>query len=100
MKITPSQFSAFFKAKGATEICPFCGQDSWSVPSSGHETKIYEEDEVMNLSETKLLLTNGPQNLNSTVYIPTIALSCSNCGFVRLQHLIVLQQWLDQDDKK
>jgi len=101
MKITPRQFSEYFKAKGASEHCPFCSKDMWSLPALSDDPKTYGEDEIMEVHESHIgLFKPGEHNVFGGPYVPVLAVTCMNCGFVRYQHMFPIQHWLEESGAK
>jgi hypothetical protein len=98
MKITPSQFDAYFKDKEASDECPFCKNKQWSVPALGEEPHTYLPDETMDVHESWIPLVPNAIGMISTSgpYIPVVTLTCAKCGFVRQQHVILLKMWLEK----
>lgn len=68
--------TVFEKTGPAT--CPFCTNDKWLVESSGDG----KADPVFVIKDPRAHFGPAPA-------IPAVALSCSNCGFIRLHNIAV-----------
>lgn len=90
MKISAEDLSAYFEAKGVKGGCPICGTDDWSVaPVAGPDGEIQA-------GEVALEITTQMNKTNS--WMPTLPLTCQNCGFVRLHHTHWIERWLAERD--
>lgn len=95
MKITPRQLDEFFESHKAKNICPFCQSTSWTIPVFDTEKQVnFSPDDLMNAAVTLVHATD--QVTHVTYSSENLALTCSNCGFVRLQSLSVLKTWMEE----
>lgn len=81
----PDRVIAALKAKKVTAACPSCGENSWGLTSN--EVRIEAYPLATPLGTT-------------TRYIPSAALVCNNCGFIRLHSLVALKIDPDQASSK
>jgi hypothetical protein len=66
----PQVFTEALDRKGASNPCPACSKNAWSVEKSGVAT----------------ILIDGPEgvDLDDPYAITAFAAVCKNCGFIRL----------------
>ncbi len=86
MKVTSKDLTRFFSSVNASEVCPVCGNTSWSVI-------LAPEREVF----TVISLPESGNMLQSRANIPLIAIACNQCYFVRFHAAIPLTEWLEQN---
>ena len=84
MKIDPELLIAYFKANGATENCPFCGQEEWNITA--------EEDLTPDHAGIHLFQRELPTG-KVLIAFPFV---CVKCGFVRFQSVNHFQAWLTE----
>lgn len=95
MKVTAKQVSAYSADKGSTGKCPFCGNDVWFVLTREDSAIGKVDDDEMEIAISSLPVSKSGQST-----IPTVSMTCSNCGFIRLQHAELLQEWIDNGDNR
>lgn len=79
--LNTSKLVELLKEKTTTSLCPFCGEDDWSVP-------LLEDTTGVALPWAK----------NTDLYMegsPAVMMLCKRCGFVRLHSLLILSGALE-----
>ena len=79
--LTREEILEFFEEKHASGSCQSCGQNTWSVV--GFEDKL--PSIIMVRSDGAMEIP--PQS------IPAAVLVCTNCGYMRMHALGVIQHW-------
>jgi len=72
------------KQKTAGRHCPFCGHPKWLIETNPDDTPFGQL--VGATVPAPAYLVTDPRDLPSPA-IPTLVLTCENCGFVRLHNL-------------
>lgn len=82
--ITPEELDEFFNERNVHGECPSCGANNWisSVP--------IEDNQLGGLAA---LATDAVSRLQWNSYVPSIGLTCQNCGFIRMLSWGVLELW-------
>lgn len=65
-------------------LCPFCENTEWLVEGDGAG--------VLNIPAPTFVMKDSRSFYGPAPAIPTIAISCSNCGFVRLHNISVVNK--------
>lgn len=85
----PHDLEAFFKDRGSSLRCPFCGTDDWELESMDamgdppkNETFIYK-------------ISGKTYSLKQWRGRPVLLLTCANCGFLRMQDTKKFFKWCD-----
>lgn len=81
LKISEAARRVLEKTSGAG--CPFCGNTRWLAESGGDLAAVDGSAPVFVPKDTRGYWGPAPS-------IPAVALSCSNCGFIRLHNIAVL----------
>lgn len=69
--------------KTGSAACPFCGNTEWLTESGGNLAAEDGTAPVFVPKDIRAYFGPAPS-------IPSVALSCSNCGFIRLHNIAVL----------
>ena len=93
MKITPGQLAAYYREKGASEQCPFCKHEGWTLPLFEQVDKPFAENEVMDVAVTNVEVRSSHIPWENAA-LQSVLLTCNNCGFIRYQSLTHLVQWM------
>ena len=90
-RLTIREVIEFFEARGARPTCPFCGKNSWAV----------------NDPTTEGVFANAlhkPKEIGSVVVggvvVPQVAVTCTNCAFVRTHAAVPIAAWLLEKESK
>lgn len=92
MKITGNDLDRFFKAKGGPLVCSQCRSEDWTVPTN---VTIASPDDDLNpfILFPTLYESNGTRTDEG---LQILAFTCNNCGNIRLQHLLPVANWLEE----
>lgn len=93
MKLTTQDLSAFFAHKGATEVCPFCGNVEW----------FYDETMDLNLPAVPSDIMRPSEGPGARLYggltrgvLSSVIIMCLNCGFIRPHARRLIEDWVQQ----
>ena len=80
----------FLEAKGVSRNCPSCGHDTCDLIDEGR-------------ADMHLALPGfsfGSYDISRATMFGIFALCCADCGFVRLFHRSVIEDWIGQNPEK
>ncbi|MGZ8216506.1 hypothetical protein [Methylomagnum sp.] len=89
MKASLADFDRYFKDKGASEKCPFCGCENWILKT------VSEENDFVEVAISNLIFQSDAV---LGAYYPVVVMICSQCGFARQQDLQMLQDWQEKNN--
>lgn len=89
--ITSEELSEFFTDRHVKGECPSCGANKWM-------TMVPHTDG--NLDGVAFLSVDHRARAQYTSYVPTIALTCENCGYPRLFVWAVIEAWKNSREPK
>jgi len=92
MNISLDIIVEYFRHNGASEKCPFCGQEDWGVSAANSE-----QSDMLSPDYANVVIVREDKPTGHELSI--IPFTCLTCGFVRFQSLIHLQAWVSSERK-
>lgn len=92
MKLTTEDVSAFFAHKGATEVCPFCGQVEWFYNENMELSLPAVASDILRQAEPSGSPVTGEMAMHGV--LTSVIIMCRTCGFIRLHSRRLIEDWV------
>lgn len=86
-EILTDDLERFFKARGVTGTCPFCGTSGWGLPNDLADESVF-----------MIALDRRSPDFEKVSIAAAVVIDCTNCGFVAHFMRGLIAKWLDEND--